>query len=84
MTSSVPERSAKAPVIRLQGVRKSFVLPKGAVFDAVHPLSLDIPELVTSTAAMHPDVDIVMMAGFGEDPAVLGVLVAQVRRAAAR
>ena len=44
MTSSVPERSAKAPVIRLQGVRKSFVLPKGAVFDAVHPLSLDIPE----------------------------------------
>ena len=47
-------------------------------------LSLDIPELVASTAEMHPDVDIVMMPGFGEDPAVLGVLVAQVRRAAAR
>jgi hypothetical protein len=33
---------------------------------------------------MHPDVDIVTVPGFGEDPAVLGLLVAQVRRAAAR
>jgi sirohydrochlorin ferrochelatase len=47
-------------------------------------LSLDIPELVATTAAMHPEVEIVTMPGFGEDPAVLGLLVAQVRRANAR
>ena len=64
------------------GATKVLVLPY-FLYPGRH-LSLDIPELVTSTAEMHPDVEIVMMPGFGEDPAVLGVLVAQVRRAAAR
>ncbi|MDM0088346.1 MULTISPECIES: ATP-binding cassette domain-containing protein [unclassified Variovorax] len=34
----------KPPVIRLQGVQKSFALPSGEVFDAVRALTLDIPE----------------------------------------
>ena len=64
------------------GATKVLVLPY-FLYPGRH-LSVDIPELVASTAAMHPDVDIVTMPGFGEDPAVLGLLVAQVRRAAAR
>lgn len=64
------------------GATKVLVLPY-FLYPGRH-LSLDIPELVTTTAAMHPEADIVMLPGFGEDPAVLGVLVAQVRRAAAR
>ncbi|CAN7311363.1 ATP-binding cassette domain-containing protein [Variovorax sp. LjRoot84] len=34
----------KPPVIRLESVQKSFALPNGQVFDAVHSLSLEIPE----------------------------------------
>ena len=34
----------KPPLIRLESVQKSFALPGGEVFDAVHSLSLDIPE----------------------------------------
>jgi D-methionine transport system ATP-binding protein len=40
MNMSPPELSA--PLIRLAGVRKSFVLPNGETFDAVQSLSLDI------------------------------------------
>jgi sirohydrochlorin ferrochelatase len=64
------------------GATKVLVLPY-FLYPGRH-LSLDIPELVTTTAAMHPDVEIVMMDGFGADPAVLGLLVSQVRRADAR
>ena len=64
------------------GATKVLVLPY-FLYPGRH-LSLDIPELVATTAEMHPDVEIVMLPGFGEDPAVLGVLVAQVRRANAR
>jgi len=40
---SLPSTGAGAePVIRLQGVRKSFTLPDGRRFDAVRPLSLEI------------------------------------------
>jgi sirohydrochlorin ferrochelatase len=64
------------------GATKVLVLPY-FLYPGRH-LSLDIPELVATTAAMHPEVEIVTMPGFGEDPAVLGLLVAQVRRANAR
>jgi sirohydrochlorin ferrochelatase len=64
------------------GAAKVLVLPY-FLYPGRH-LSLDIPELVATTAAMHPEVEIVTMPGFGEDPAVLGLLVAQVRRANAR
>ena len=64
------------------GATKVLVLPY-FLYPGRH-LSLDIPELVATTAAMHPDVEIITMPGFGEDPAVLGLLVAQVRRANAR
>ncbi len=64
------------------GATKVLVLPY-FLYPGRH-LSLDIPELVATTAAMHPDVEVVMMPGFGEAPAVLGLLVAQVRRANAR
>ncbi len=37
-----PDRSLQ-PLIRLEGVQKSFALPNGEVFDAVRSLSLDIP-----------------------------------------
>ena len=37
-----PDRSLQ-PLIRLEGVQKSFALPSGEVFDAVRSLSLDIP-----------------------------------------
>jgi sirohydrochlorin ferrochelatase len=64
------------------GATRVLVLPY-FLYPGRH-LSLDIPELVATTAAMHPGVEIVTMPGFGEDPAVLGLLVAQVRRANAR
>ena len=37
-------RASAAPVIRLQSVQKSFALPSGEVFDAVHSLSLEIQQ----------------------------------------
>jgi D-methionine transport system ATP-binding protein len=37
-------RDAATPVIRLQSVQKSFALPSGEVFDAVHSLSLEIQQ----------------------------------------
>ena len=37
-------RGSAAPVIRLQSVQKSFALPSGEVFDAVHSLSLEIQQ----------------------------------------
>lgn len=40
--SSTTKPPGTQPVIRLQAVKKSFALPGGAVFDAVHSLSLDI------------------------------------------
>ena len=64
------------------GATKVLVLPY-FLYPGRH-LSLDIPELVASTSAMHPDVEIVTMDGFGADPAVLGLLVSQVRRADVR
>ena len=36
--------AARPPVIRLEGVRKAFRLPNGAVFDAVRALTLEIHE----------------------------------------
>jgi len=45
MTSnSLADPSGPLPVIRLESVQKSFALPGGEVFDAVHSLSLDIQE----------------------------------------
>lgn len=41
---SIPLHEPAPPVIRLDAVRKSFRLPGGAAFDAVHALSLDIPQ----------------------------------------
>ncbi|WPB58849.1 methionine ABC transporter ATP-binding protein [Xylophilus sp. GOD-11R] len=41
-TSPIPAPAATEPVIRLEGVRKSFVLPTGHRFDAVRELSLSI------------------------------------------
>ncbi len=41
-TSTVSDQSLQ-PLIRLEGVQKSFALPNGEVFDAVRSLSLDIP-----------------------------------------
>lgn len=64
------------------GATKVLVLPY-FLYPGRH-LSQDIPALVATTQGMHPDVEIVLMDGFGEDPAVLGLLVSQVRRAAAR
>jgi D-methionine transport system ATP-binding protein len=44
MTTPLNDAAPRPPVIRLEGVRKSFALPNGEVFDAVHALTLDIPE----------------------------------------
>ncbi|MGO4394410.1 methionine ABC transporter ATP-binding protein [Variovorax sp. M-6] len=45
MTStSLAEPQPRPPLIRLESVQKSFVLPGGEVFDAVRSLSLDIHE----------------------------------------
>ena len=64
------------------GATKVLVLPY-FLYPGRH-LSLDIPGLVASTQEMHPEAEVVLMDGFGADPAVLGLLVAQVRRAQAR
>ncbi len=64
------------------GATRVLVLPY-FLYPGRH-LSLDIPGLVATTQDQHPDEEIILLPGFGEDPAVLGILVAQVRRAAAR
>lgn len=43
-SSSLAEPQTRPPLIRLESVQKSFVLPGGEVFDAVRSLSLDIHE----------------------------------------
>lgn len=43
-SSSLAEPQSRPPLIRLESVQKSFVLPGGEVFDAVRSLSLDIQE----------------------------------------
>lgn len=64
------------------GATKVLVLPY-FLYPGRH-LSVDIPGIVETTRAQRPEADIVLLDGFGADPAVLGVLVAQVRRAAVR
>ena len=44
MTSQTAGAAAAAPVIRLEAVRKSFLLPDGQRFDAVRSVSLDIAQ----------------------------------------
>lgn len=64
------------------GASKVIVLPY-FLYPGRH-LTQDIPELVAKTQAQRTEAEIVVLPGFGADPAVLGLLVAQVRRAAAR
>ena len=64
------------------GASRVLVLPY-FLYPGRH-LAQDIPALVAATQAQRPEAEIVVMDGFGDDPAVLGVLVAQVRRATAR
>jgi sirohydrochlorin ferrochelatase len=64
------------------GARKVLVLPY-FLYPGRH-LAQDIPELVAKTQLQHPVAELVVMEGFGADPAVIGLLAAQVRRAAAR
>jgi sirohydrochlorin ferrochelatase len=61
------------------GASRVLVLPY-FLYPGRH-LTTDIPDLVAKTQEQHRDVEIVMLDGFGADPAILALLASQVSRA---